>query len=595
MTLQQALAFLLVAATMVGFVWGRLRYDLVALLALLVGLMIGVIPAKTAFDGFKNDVVVIIACALIVSAAIARSGIIEAATRPVLSRLNTEQTQGPVLTGASILLSMMTKNVGALAILMPSALQVAARTKTSPGRLLMPMSFGALVGGLVTLVGTSTNIIVSQIREHEIGRPFQMFDFAPVGLSLSLICLVYLSFAYRLLPKTRPGGGEVDAKAAAASYAAEVSVPEDWDTARTTTIADLQARARGEVKVTMHMRGDRSNASPTLTTRLKAGDILMLEGDQVALEQLIAATRLKVVPARRVVTPQDAKEEVREMEAVVAPDSALIGASVGSIGLHRNFGVNLLAVGRAHGRITGQLRALALRAGDVLVLQASERALPATLAQLGVQPIAQREPRLGLSRTGVPALMILSAAMILAALKIAPVAVAFFGAAVAMIAIGALSMRQVYQSLDGQVLVLVAALIPVSEAVQRTGGTALVAHLLSQAFSDIPSVLALALIMLAAMLASPFLHNAPTVLILGPVAVGLARQLGLSPDAFLMAVATGAGCDFLTPIGHQCNTLVMRPGGYRFSDYPRLGAPLSVIVIALGAPLIAHFWPLVPR
>jgi di/tricarboxylate transporter len=231
----------------------------------------------------------------------------------------------------------------------------------------------------------------------------------------------------------------------------------------------------------------------------------------------------------------------------------------------------------------------------VLVLQASERTLPTALAQLGARPIAQREPRLGLARTGVPALMILAAAMVLAALKIAPVAVAFFGAAVAMVAIGALSMRQVYQSLDGQVLVLVAALIPVSEAVQRTGGTALMAHLLSHAFAGVPPVLALALIMMAAMISAPFLHNAPTVLILGPVAVGLARQLGLSPDAFLMAVATGAGCDFLTPVGHQCNTLVMRPGGYRFSDYPRLGAPLSLIVIALGAPLIAYIWPLVPR
>jgi di/tricarboxylate transporter len=594
MTLQQALAFVLVIATVAAFVWGRLRYDLVALLALLAGLIIGVIPPKAAFDGFKNDVVVIIACALIVSAAIARSGLIEAVIRPILSRLRSEQVQVPVLTGATILLSMLTKNVGALAIMMPSALQVAARTKTSPGRLLMPMSFGSLVGGLVTLVGTSTNIIVSQIREQEVGKPFQMFDFAPVGLGLALICWIYLSFAYRLLPRSRQGGAS-DTEAASPSYAAEVTIPETWDGTKTWTIGALQGLGRDQVKVTMLVRGRRSTARPAANTRLKAGDTLMVEGDQVALEELIRAANLKIVPPSRVVTPKDAKEEVRVMEAVVSPGSALVGASAGSIGLHRNFGINLLAVGRARGRITSQLRALALRAGDVLVLQASERTLPTALAQLGARPIAQREPRLGLARTGVPALMILAAAMVLAALKIAPVAVAFFGAAVAMVAIGALSMRQVYQSLDGQVLVLVAALIPVSEAVQRTGGTALMAHLLSHAFAGVPPVLALALIMMAAMISAPFLHNAPTVLILGPVAVGLARQLGLSPDAFLMAVATGAGCDFLTPVGHQCNTLVMRPGGYRFSDYPRLGAPLSLIVIALGAPLIAYIWPLVPR
>jgi di/tricarboxylate transporter len=321
----------------------------------------------------------------------------------------------------------------------------------------------------------------------------------------------------------------------------------------------------------------------------------MLEGEQEALEGLIGTARLKLVPAARVVTPKDAKEEVRVMEAVVAPDSALVGMTAKSIGLRRNFGVNLLAVARTRGAITRQLRSLALRAGDILILQAAERTLPKALAELGARPLAQREPRLGVARAGVPAVMILALAMTLAALNVAPVAVAFFAAAVAMIAIGALSMRQVYESFDGQVLVLIAALIPVSEAVQRTGGTTLVARLVSEALGGVPPILALALIMLAAMLSSPFLHNAPTVLILGPVAVGLARQLHLSADPFLMAVATGAGCDFLTPIGHQCNTLVMRPGGYRFSDYPRLGAPLSLLVIVAGAPLIAAVWPLAPR
>jgi len=592
--MHQALAFALVLATMAAFAWGRVRYDLIALLSLLAGLISGIVPAKAAFDGFKNDVVVIIACALIVSAAIARSGIIEAATRPILSRLKSEAVQVPVLSAASILLSMITKNVGALAILMPSALQLSARTKTSPSRLLMPMAFGSLVGGLVTLVGTSTNIIVSQIREETIGKPFEMFDFAPVGLALSLITLIYLSLAYRLLPRSRIGG-DVDEQGAATSYAAEATVPESWDGGKIPNVRALQALARGEVKVTMLTRSDVSKNDPPLATRLRSGDVLMLEGEPQALEGLISAARLRMVPAARAVTPKDAKEEIRVMEAVVSPDSALVGMTPMSIGLRRNFGVNLLAVGRVRGTITRQLRSLALRAGDVLVLQASERTLPTALALLGARPLAQRESRLGIARTGAPALLILAAAMTLAALKIAPVAVAFFAAAVAMIAIGALSMRQVYQALDGQVLVLVAALIPVSEAVQRTGGTGLLAHLLSQAVGTMPPVLALGLIMLAAMLSSPFLHNAPTVLLLGPVAVGLAGQLGLSADPFLMAVATGAGCDFLTPIGHQCNTLVMRPGGYRFMDYPRFGAPLSLLIILLGAPLIAFVWPLTPR
>ena len=173
-----------------------------------------------------------------------------------------------------------------------------------------------------------------------------------------------------------------------------------------------------------------------------------------------------------------------------------------------------------------------------------------------------------------------------------PVAVGFFGAALLIVATGGLSMREAYESLEPEVLVLIGGLTPISEAVRETGGTALIAHFLATSLHGVSPMIALTAVMITAMACSPFLHNAPTVLVLGPIGVALAQQLHLGPDAFLMAVATGAGCDFLTPIGHQCNTLVMGPGGYRFGDYARLGAPLSVLVIAVGAPLIAFVWRL---
>jgi di/tricarboxylate transporter len=191
--------------------------------------------------------------------------------------------------------------------------------------------------------------------------------------------------------------------------------------------------------------------------------------------------------------------------------------------------------------------------------------------------------------------LILAAAMLLVAFQVVPVAIAFFGAAVVMIAVGAIRMREAYAALDGPLLLLIAALIPVSEAIQTTGGADLIGGLLSQMFRGQAPVLALGAIMAVAMAATPFLNNAATVLIVAPVGASLARQLGLNPDPFLMAVAVGAACDFLTPIGHQCNTLVMGPGGYKFSDYPRLGAPLTLLVLVVGTPLIAVFWPLAPR
>jgi di/tricarboxylate transporter len=190
--------------------------------------------------------------------------------------------------------------------------------------------------------------------------------------------------------------------------------------------------------------------------------------------------------------------------------------------------------------------------------------------------------------------VILGAAMLLVAFQVAPVAIAFFGAAVLMVIVGSIRMRSAYQALDGPVLVLIAALIPVSDAIRATGGADLIAQALASVFRDQSPVLALGAVMGVAMAATPFLNNAATVLIVAPIGASLAKLLGLNPDPFLMAVAMGAACDFLTPIGHQCNTLVMGPGGYRFIDYPRLGAPLTAIVLIVGTALIARVWPLVP-
>jgi di/tricarboxylate transporter len=227
-----------------------------------------------------------------------------------------------------------------------------------------------------------------------------------------------------------------------------------------------------------------------------------------------------------------------------------------------------------------------------VMLQGGERTLPGVLQTLGLLPLAERELRLGGFRRMIAPSAILATAMVLVAFRVAPVAVAFFGAALAMVLIGALRMREAYQALDGPLIVLVAALIPVSEAVQSTGGADLIGGWLSAVFRGQSPLLALAGIMAVSMAATPFLNNAATVLIVAPVGVSLARGLGLSPDPFLMAVAVGAACDFLTPVGHQCNTMVMMPGGYRFSDYPRLGAPLSLLVLTLGVALIALVWPL---
>ncbi|HEY3889753.1 MAG TPA: SLC13 family permease [Caulobacteraceae bacterium] len=589
MTLPQVLAFSIVGAAVVMFAWGRFRYDVVAIVALLVGVSVGVVPVKRVFSGFTSDVVVIIACALVISAAVARSGVIEQLLQPVLSRLKTSATQVPVMAGSTAVLSMFTKNVGALAILMPVAIRLTRTTKTSRSSILMPMSFMSLLGGLVTLVGTSTNIIVSQVREDTLGKPFQMFDFAPVGLVLTAIGLIFVSFAWRLLPRDRQGAPDMG-EAVSAPYATEATLPETWPD----ELGDLAALKLAEdgVKATAIVRDGKRSEAPRATHKLKPGDTLVLEGSQESLNAVFSRTPLAHERAGKEVEKDEARDELRSIEAVVQRESVLVGRSAARLQLREQFGVSLLAVSRSGARITEQLRNVTLRPGDVLILQAGEKALPGALQSLGVLPLIERPVQVeGARRRFVP-ILILAAAMILIAVKVAPVAPAFFGAAILMVATGSLSMREAYGSLDGQVLILIGALTPLSEAVQSTGGTTLIAGALAAVLQHAPALLTLAVLMVTAMACAPFLHNAPTVLVLAPIAVALARQLHLHPDAFLMAVATGAGCDFLTPIGHQCNTLVMGPGGYRFGDYPRLGLPLSILVIVLGAPLIALVWPL---
>lgn len=594
MTLDQGLSFGLIAATVLCFVWGRFRYDLVALASLAAGMAMGLIPVKAAFDGFSNDIVIIIASALVLSAAIARSGLVDLLMGPLLPHLKDERTQVPVLTSVTTLLSMVTKNVGALALIMPSALQIARRTNVSPSRLLMPMSFGSLVGGLAILVGTSPNIIVSKIREEALGKPFLMFDFMPVGGLLSVMAVVYLAFAYRLLPKERSAAIDIDAALAANAYVTEAEVPEGW-VFGASRVADLRAAAGGAVSVVALLRGRKRMASPHPNRKIQAGDVLLLEGEHQELNELIVKAKLKLSDADRPLIMDAPTDEVRVVEAVISAQSDLIGQTARSLKLNDAHGVNLLGVSRSGYRMAGRLATVRLKPGDILVLQGAERQLPGVLQALGCLPLAEREVRLGGVRHVLLPTGILAAAMLLVGFGVVSVTAGFFGAAVLVIATGALRMREAYAALEGPVLILVAALIPVSDTVQASGGTDLIAAWLSGAFHGMPPLLTLTAMMAVAMAATPFLNNAATVLIVAPIGLSLAQRLGLSPDPFLMAVAVGAGCDFLTPIGHQCNTLVLGPGGYKFGDYARLGAPLTVLILLVAPLLITVFWPFAGR
>ena len=575
------------------FVWGRLRYDLVAGVALLVAVLIGVVPADKALSGFSDEIVVIVAGALIVSAAVARSGIIEVALQPIAPHVTSPRVQILVLVGAVALLSAFVKNIGALAMMIPIAMQMAKRSNRSPSMLLMPMAFGSLLGGTMTLIGTSPNIIVSRLREQILGEPFGMFDFAPVGLGLSAAGVLFLVLGYRLLPKDRQASPSLGEAIDIRDYVTEARVKEDSEIAGQ-TVSELRKQANQEVMVTAVVR-DEQTAAPLPDMKLQANDIVLLQGEPAALERAVARSDLELEGESRVSRTEaknEQNDEIGVIEAVIGPNSLLIGQAAGRIALHERFNVNLLAVSRSGQRFTERLRDIELRSGDVIVLQGVLAHMPAQLRALGCLPLAARQLRLGSVRRGLIPIAVLLAAMVLAGTGTLSVGIAFFGAGVLTILFGSLTLREAYETVEWPILVMLGALIPVSEAIRTTGGSDVIAGALSGVAHALPTYGAVALMLLAAMMITPFLNNAATVLVMAPIAASFAQKLGYQPDAFLMAVAIGAACDFLTPIGHQCNTLVMGPGGYRFGDYARLGAPLSLLILLLGVPLIMIVWPL---
>jgi di/tricarboxylate transporter len=588
MTLAQGFAFAIVIAMMALFAWGRWRYDLVAAMALLAAVTVGIVPPEEAFKGFSDDIVIIVGSALVVSAAVARSGVIERVVRMLGPYLVTTTQQVVALVGSVTVLSGFVKNVGALAMLMPIAFQLARRNNTSPSSLLMPMSFGALLGGIITLVGTSPNIIVSRVREQILGEPFGMFDFTPVGAGVAAAGFLFLIFGWRLLPRDRKGAVSMDAAFKLEGYTTEVKIPEDSPAAGMTVKA-LEDASENEIDVITLLRGARRRYEPAGNMVIKPGDILILQGEPAALQRIVALEKLTLTrdDKKETDTPTD---DIGVMEAVITPDSELVGSSAGQLKLFDRHGINLLAVSRRGRRIANRLRGVKLKAGDVVVLQGNLATLPETLGELHCLPLAERDLRIGQKGSLLP-VGVLAAAMALVTFNVVTVAVAFFGAAVILLLARSLSLREAYDAIEWPILIMLGALIPVSDALRTTGGTDLIAAGLSQAAAWLPVSGALALLLAAAMAVTPFLNNAATVLVMAPIAASFAERLGYNPDPFLMAVAIGAACDFLTPIGHQCNTLVMGPGGYRFGDYWRLGLPLSFIVILVGVPLIAFFWP----
>ena len=592
------------------FLWDRLRYDLVALLALLAAVLGGIVKPDHAFLGYSNPVVPLIAGALVVSAAIARSGAVEVLVRWLTPLLRSSALQVGVLAACVASLSAFVKNVGALAIFIPVAFQVARRNDRSPSEFLMPLSFASLLGGSMTLIGTSPNMLTATVRQELEGAPFHMFDFFPVAFGTALCGVIFLSFGWRLIPRGRRSTS-ADAAFKIEDYTSELTVGPGSPFAGK-TVAELENEAGGDVAVVAIVRDKYRRYVPGGSWAVLPDDLLVVEADPQALEQFIADGKLEVagseelpeVPEKLEAQAAEAKHDaalvpaeldpnrLATVEAVVTADSELIGRSAADLHLRERYGVNVLAIGRRGRQNAVRLRRLKFQLGDAIVFQARRATIYDTLAVLGCLPLAERQLQLGRPRQLALPVIILALAMGAAAFRVVSAEIAFVAAAVAIALLGLLSLGEIYAAVEWPILIMIGALIPIGEAVKSTGTTDLLAGLVSGFAGHLPAYGVLAVVLIVTMLVTPILHHAAAVLVMGPIAAELAHNLGYKIDPFLIAVALGAGSDFLSPIGHQSNTLVMGPGGYHFADYWKLGLPISLIVVGIGVPLILVLWPL---
>ncbi len=592
MSFDQGVVFFVLAAAMGLFVWGRWRYDVVAIVALLAVVYLGVVPPMAAFSGFGHPAVITVAAVLVVSRALQVSGVINHLARKLAPIRHTTFHQVAATSGLTAVLSAFMNNVGALALMLPVAIRNAHLAGRSPSQLLMPLSFASLLGGLITLIGTPPNIVIATFREQYTGTPFRMFDFAPVGLAVAAVGIVYITtIGWRLIPHHRRGEADQRHLFQLEAYITEARVPPESPLVGK-QIRELERLCENEMTVMSIIRGDLRLLAPHGVERVTGEDVLILEGDPAALEPLFAGAKLKRTGQRDVQTQELRSDDIRLVEAVLMPNSPIEGQSMRGLRMHDRYGINLLAIARQGEPPKTLLGNTPFRTGDVLLLQGERNTMTQALSALGCLPLADRGLRVPPRRPVFLPIGVFALAILAAAIGLVPVQIAFVTAVAVLILLGTLTLRDVYESIEWPIILLLGALIPIGEALQATGGTALIAGGILSLADDIPTWLMLALLMMVSMLLSDIIHNTPTAVLMAPIGAAVAQGLDLSIEPFLMAVAVGAASPNLTPIGHPANTLVMGPGGYRFGDYARMGLPLEIIVIATATPMILWVWPL---
>jgi di/tricarboxylate transporter len=591
MTTGQWIIFGTLLLTLILFVTGRWRYDVVALIALLIVTLTGLIPLERVFLGFSNSAVVTVAAVLVLSRGLQNSGVVDLIGGWLSGLKGGITIQLAALTVIVAVLSAFMNNVGALALLLPVVLQLARKKQIPVSSLLMPIAFASLLGGMTTLIGTPPNIIAASFREQTGTEPFNMFDFTLVGGGVAIAGLLFIILiGWRLIPP-RHGRDSSESLFEIENYVTEVKVSEKSNLAGR-RLREIGEFSKAEVLIIGLVRSGERRMEPSAYTELQADDILIVSADTENIKKIANTSGLELVGNEKIHRQDLESDEVTLMEAVIMPNSMMAGGTARSLNMRARYGVNLLAISRQGKLLRKRLDHIRFQVGDVLLLQSHSETMKKIVETLGCLPLAGRNLRIGQPRQIILALAIFITALAVAALGYIPVQVSFVAAVVIMVISKVVSLAEAYESVDWPIIILLGAMIPVGAALETTGGAQLVADFILRISNHMSPTITLIILLVATMFLSDLVNNAASVVLMAPIGISVAQGMGVSIDPFLMAIAIGASCAFLTPIGHQSNTLVMGPGGYKFGDYWRMGLFLEIIVAVVAIPLLLIFWPL---
>lgn len=570
------------------FIWSKFRYDALAAGALVILIILGVIPANQAFDGFAHPAVITVALVLIISQGLKNSGLTGLVGKVIGGRSFTKFQFLISLLFIAAILSSFINNIGALAILLPITLNICQKMNWHPSRFLMPLAFACILGGMNTTIGTPPNIIISEYKSTISDSGFNFFDFSYVGLAVTFLSIFFISIIGNKFIQLRDDGGSGSSLIDLKGYLFEVEVNES-SSAIGMTLSAFKKEAGEDTEVLGIVNETGGVKKVKNNLRIKAGQILVIKTPPDDISSILDVFDFSIPKELHSFDDDD----LEEIEAMITPGSRLIGRKYEFFLKLAYEELNLLGLWRKGAKYRTRLTRETFKAGDVLLLgvrDLDEEDVTNKIKHLGLMPLMQRELQTIPSRSRLlKGLIFFMVSIILVALNILPTAAAFLLCVLGFARIKIID-SNFYRDIDWPIIIMLAAMIPIGTALQTTGLSDVISSNISLLAADMSLFWLLFLILIITMATTDIINNAATAVIMAPISAGIGLELGYAIEPFLMVVAVGASCAFLTPIGHQCNTVVMGPGNYKFTDYWRLGLPLDMLIIIISIPMILFVW-----